>query len=69
MFSSMWSFITNLFSDCTKYREEPTYHEIIENQQNEYYSRNKVSIDPLWQDRRLLSFFHYTPKKKSMVSI
>lgn len=69
MFSSMWSFITNLFSDCTKYREEPAYQEIVFNQQNEYYSHKDVSIDPLWQERRLMTFFHYRPKKKSMVSI
>ena len=69
MFSTIWSFITNLFSDCTKYREKPKYQEIVENQEKEYYSHGVGSIDPLWQDRRLLSFFHYRPNKKSTVSI
>lgn len=69
MFSTIWSFITNMFSDCTKYREEPKYQEMVDNQEQEYYSHCGGSIDPLWQDRRLLSFFHYRPKKNSTFSI
>lgn len=69
MFSNIFFFITNLFSDCSKYREEPEYEKIVDNLEKEYYSHNRISIDPLWQERRLLSFFHYTPKKKSKFSI
>ncbi len=69
MFSNIFSFITNLFSDCSKYQQEPAYQQIVENQKNEYYSHTGISIDPLWQERRLLSFFHSTPKKISTFSI
>ena len=68
-FSNIFSFFTNLFSDCSKYQDDPSYERIVYSQYAEYYSHNRISIDPLWQERRLLSFFHYTPKKKSKFSI
>ena len=69
LFSNLFTIINNLFSDCCKYRDEPAYQEMVDNQEREYYSHGGGSVDPLWQDRRLLSFFHYRPKKNSTFSI
>ena len=67
MFSNFFSLIANLFSDCSKYQDDPSYEKIIDTQYTEYYSNNKITYDPLWQDRRILTFLTY--KKKSKDSI
>jgi len=58
MCGGIFDYLMNLFSDCSKYQSEPEYKEIIVEQQNMYdqYSEN-YSQDPLWQDRRMMSFF------------
>jgi hypothetical protein len=53
--------ITNLFSNCWKYQDEPVYKKIVNEQKDEYYYHKAFTADPLWQDRRLLSFYSATP--------
>ena len=62
MFYNIFTFFTNLFSDCFKYPNDQSCQEAIDNLHNEYYSRTEITYDPLWQDRRLLSLLIYRKK-------
>ena len=46
----------NIFSDCSKIQNEPGYKKIIANQEQSYNQCDIYRADPLWQDRRMLSF-------------
>lgn len=63
MFSILYNYFINLF-DCAKIQNEQCYQEIIFNQEQDYYSRNALDIDPLWQDRRILTFFSKNKNNK-----
>lgn len=58
----IFNYLMYLFSDCCKYQNDPEYKEIIVQKQNMYdqYSKN-YSLDPLWQDRRMMSFYIFRP--------
>ena len=58
----IFNYLMYLFSDCCKYQNDPEYKEIIVQKQNMYdqYSKND-SLDPLWQDRRMMSFYIFRP--------
>ena len=58
----MFAYLFSIFSDCVKVRNEPHYIEIIEKQERSYDHCSIYSSDPLWQDRRMLSFYHCVKK-------
>jgi hypothetical protein len=75
MFVYILNYLTHLFSDCSKYKSEPEdniepadkskpeYKEINVKQQTMYDHYSNNSLDPLWQDRRMMSFFQVKNKK------
>jgi hypothetical protein len=63
MFIKICNFICNLFSDCVRYKNEPSYQKIIQDQEDIYYNHDAFTSDPLWQDRRLLSFIYTKPNE------
>jgi hypothetical protein len=57
----IFDYLINLINDFSKYQNEPEYQSLIKSQEQIYYNENEgnYSYDPMWQDRRMMSFFNF----------
>ena len=57
---SIFDYLINLINDFSKYQNEPEYQGLIDTQEKIYETDRNYSYDPMWQDRRMMSFFKFT---------